>query len=211
MSGFHLGRRNLLALIAGLTATPVAGAFAQDTSAVTAPIQQFYGTLLTIMREGRTTPFTQRFDTLAPSLDQALNVPFLLQLAIGLAWTAVPASQQSVLLGAFRQYTVATWVSNFDSYSGQKLVVLPTLRTVGTSRVVHTEIVKADGSSSVIDYVMRPAGTVWKATDVLLDGSISQVAVLRSDFSTLLMSGPNALAENLRRKTTDLMDSTAPM
>jgi phospholipid transport system substrate-binding protein len=211
MSAYHLGRRRLLALAAALTTSQAGGASAQNANAVIAPIQQFYSVLLTIMRAGRTTPFIQRFNTLAPALEQTLNLPVILQTAVGFAWSALPAAQQSQLLAVFRQYTVASWVSNFDSYSGQKLEVLPTLRSVGQSQVVHTEIVKPTGGSSVIDYVMRPAGSAWKATDVLLDGTISQVAVLRSDFTSLLLRGPNALVESLRQKTTDIMSSTSTM
>jgi phospholipid transport system substrate-binding protein len=211
MSGLHLGRRRLFALTAAATVAWRGEAPAQNVNAIIAPIQQFYRVLLAIMKDGRTTPFVDRFNMLTPALDQALNVPVILQLAIGLGWSALPASQQSELLGAFRQYTVATWVSNFDTYSGQKLEVFPTLRAVGQSQVVHTAIVKPDGSSNAIDYVMRPAGSGWKATDVLLNGSISQVAVLRSDFGSLLSRGANALAQNLQRKTTDIMDSTAPL
>jgi phospholipid transport system substrate-binding protein len=211
MSTYHLGRRSLLALAAALATWQAGGASAQNANAVIQPIQRFYSALLAIMKAGRTTPFTQRFDTLTPALEQALNVPVILQTAVGFAWSALPAAQQSQLLTVFRQYTVATWVSNFDSYTGQKLEVLPTLRSVGQSQVVHTEIVKPTGGSSVIDYVMRPAGGAWKATDVLLDGTISQVAVLRSDFTALLLRGPNALVESLRQKTTDIMSSTSPM
>jgi phospholipid transport system substrate-binding protein len=83
-------------------------------------------------------------------------------------------------------------------------------RAVG-AQVVHTEIVKQSGSPSVIDYVMRPADAGWKATDVLLDGSISQVAVLRSDFRSLLVSGPVALVAHLEQKSTELTGGTSPM
>jgi phospholipid transport system substrate-binding protein len=106
---------------------------------------------------------------------------------------------------------VATWVSNFDSYSGQRLQVFPNTRSVGPSQIVHTEIVKASGGSNVIDFVMRPVGSTWKAWDVLLDGTISQVATLRSDFASLVARGPRVLADNLERKATDLMGGTAPM
>jgi phospholipid transport system substrate-binding protein len=211
MSASHLQRRTLLALTAALATSQPGGSLAQNSGAVIAPIQRFYGTLLTIMRAGRTTPFTQRYETLAPALEQALNVPFILQTAVGFAWPTFPASAQSSLLTAFRHYTVATWVSNFDSYSGQRLEVLPQLRSVGQSQVVYTRIIKSDGSSSVINFVMRPAGGTWKATDVLLDGTISQVAVLRSDFLGLVVRGPSALAENLEQKATDLMGGTSPM
>ncbi len=40
--------------------------------------------------------------------------------------------------------------------------------------------------------------------DVLLDGSISRVAVQRSDFRSLLEGGPSALVDSLRRKVADL-------
>ena len=169
MSGFDLERRGLLRL-AALAILPPVAASAQHANAVTAPIQQFYNALLAIMKAGRTTPFTRRYDMLAPSLEQALNVPQILRTAVGFAWAASPPSQQSDLLTAFRHYTVATWVSNFDSYSGQRLQVSPSTRSVGLSQIVHTEIVKASGGSNVIDFVMRPVGSTWKAWDVLLDG-----------------------------------------
>jgi len=210
-SAYHLQRRSLLALVATLATSQAGRAFGQDANAVIAPIQRFYGALLAIMKAGRATAFTQRYNTLAPALEQALNVPVILQTAVGFAWPTFPASAQSALLTAFRHYTVATWVSNFDSYSGQRLEVLPQLRSVGQSQVVYTEIMKSDGSSSVINFVMRPAGGGWKATDVLLDGTISQVAVLRSDFLGLVVRGPSALAENLEQKATDLMGGTSPM
>jgi phospholipid transport system substrate-binding protein len=48
-----------------------------------------------------------------------------------------------------------------------------------------------------------PAG--WKVVDVLAAGSISRVAVQRSDFRHLLSNGGgNALLASLQRKTSDL-------
>src|SRR6516225_8620711 len=128
MLGPHLKRRGLLRL-AALAILPPISASAQSANAVIAPIQQFYNTLLAIMKAGRTTPFTRRYDMLAPSLEQKLNVPQILRTAVGFAWAALPPSQQSEVLTAFRHYTVATWVSNFDSYSGQKLQVFPNTRS----------------------------------------------------------------------------------
>lgn len=185
-------------------------AMAQNPADVTAPIRKFYAGLLAIMQAGRSTPFTQRFDTLTPALEQALNLPAILQGAIGLGWAALQPSQQAELEATFRRYTIASWVSNFDSYSGQQLKV-GGLRSLGAAQVVHTEIVKPGGAPNMIDYVMRQAGSAWKASDVLLDGSISQVAVLRSDFRAMLARGPMALAANLEQKATELMGGTSPM
>jgi len=62
----------------------------------------------------------------------------------------------------------------------------------------------ASGETHEIDYVMRQSGT-WRAVDVLADGSISRVAVQRSDFRRLVMQGgAQALIESLNQKTSDL-------
>ena len=52
---------------------------------------------------------------------------------------------------------------------------------------------------------MRRQGSAWKAVDVLADGSISRVAVQRSDFRRLVSrGGAQALIESLNQKTNDL-------
>jgi phospholipid transport system substrate-binding protein len=72
---------------------------------------------------------------------------------------------------------------------------------------VRTEIVSANGDRVRLDYVMRQDGGTWRAVDVLLDGSISRVAVQRSDFRKILSGGdPDALISSLRRKIADLSD-----
>jgi phospholipid transport system substrate-binding protein len=58
---------------------------------------------------------------------------------------------------------------------------------------------------------MRSTDAGWKAIDVLLDGSISRVAVQRSDFRSLLAGGdPGRLIASLRAKTASLQASEQP-
>lgn len=83
----------------------------------------------------------------------------------------------------FRHYTVPSCVSNFDSYNGQRFEVLPTVRRVGNGEViVQTQLTRSDDSPVKLDYIMRLGPAGWQVVDVLTDGSISRVAVQRSDF-----------------------------
>ena len=83
--------------------------------------------------------------------------------------------------------------------------IAPTLRTIGAERVVATTLVPQSGDKVSIDYVMRQEGDSWKVTDVLLDGTISRVAVQRSDFRSLLaQGGAAALIVSLQAKVIDL-------
>ncbi len=171
----------------------------------TAPIAALNRGLLAGMRAGKAVPFTQRFATLAPLVEGAFDIPGILQASVGPRWAALPPAQQSQLLDVFRRFTVASYVANFDSYGGEKLELLPESRNVGADQVVASQIVPANGTPTRIDYVMRRTSAGWRAVDVLLNGSISRVAVQRSDFRSLLGSGDaTPLIQSLQRKIADL-------
>lgn len=199
-------RRTLLAAAAlAPLATP---ARAADPEAV-APIQALNTALLNAMRAGKSQPFPTRFATLAPVVERAFDIPATLQSAVGPRWSSIPAPQQAQLLDVFRKFTVARYVDNFDEFNGEKLEVLGDSRSVGTDQVVATRIVPSNGEPVRIDYVMRRSASGWRAVDVLLNASISQVAVQRSDFRALIASGDaSALIQNLQRKVAELSGGT---
>jgi phospholipid transport system substrate-binding protein len=149
--------------------------------------------------------FKSRYDALAPVIDQAFDLPQILKTIVGLRWADIPADQQQTLLGVFRAFTICNYVANFNSDSGDGFRILPETRSVGADKVVETEIVPKSGDPIRIDYVMRQGPAGWKATDVLEQGTISQAAVQRSDFRSLLSSGKaDALIESLRKKVDTL-------
>ena len=154
-------------------------------------------------------PYAQRYAAMAPIVDRAFDLPAILKTIVGLRWGGIPAAQQQKLLGVFRAFTICTYVSNFDSDSGDVFRLLPETRSVGTGSVVETEIVPKSGDPIRMDYVMHPATAaglaVWQASDVLETGTISQAAVQRSDFRALLKSDDaSALIDSLTKKVATL-------
>jgi phospholipid transport system substrate-binding protein len=198
-------RRQLLALSLPLVLfarSKVADAAADPA---TLPITQFYGVLLQAMKAGRGTPFPQRYQLLAPAVDAAFDLKGVLRISVGAFWSTLPPAQQQALFQVFRTYTVANYVANFHSYKSRVIVVQPTTRAVGQQSVVTTTITKPGGDPLRIDYVMRDETAGWKAVDVLLDGTISRVAVQRSDFASLVSSGDaSRLISSLKSKVSTL-------
>ncbi|MDE2006671.1 MAG: ABC transporter substrate-binding protein [Rhodospirillales bacterium] len=194
----------LLSGAAARAAAPAAAPAAPsgaDQDAI-APIRALNAGLIRIMRAGKATPFDRRFDMLAPEIDRAFDLPRILAVSVGEGWARLAAAEQTALLAAFRRYTVASYVENFDSFDGQRIDLAPATRPVpGGAQVVLTTIVAPSGERHQIDYVMRKTDSGWKAVDVLADGSISRVAVQRSDFRQLLdHGGAPALVGSLTRK-----------
>ncbi|MBS0560245.1 MAG: ABC transporter substrate-binding protein [Proteobacteria bacterium] len=205
-------RRRLLFLGLGAVALlGSGGARAEADPAIVGPIKGLYDSLITVMKAGDKTPFAQRYDTLAPAIDRALDLPAILQVSVGpAAWNTLPPDQQAALLDAFRRYTISLYVSSFNNFNGQKFTIEPDLRTVGNDQIVQTKIVPASGDSHELDYVMRQVGGDWKAVDVLSEGAISRVATQRSDFRALLARGGGpALLASLQQKTNDLSGGRA--
>ena len=194
--------------LAGLVVAPRAG-WALNPADVVAPIQALNAGLVGVLQAGQRTPFRDRFHFLAPTIDRVFDLDGILRISIGPRWNDIDAAQQAILLKVFRRFTIATYVANFDSGPEQRFDVAPKLRAIGTDQVVSTTLIPPEGDKVRIDYVMRQAGAAWKVVDVLLDGTISRVAVQRSDFRALLASGdPAPLINSLKRKVVDLSGGT---
>jgi phospholipid transport system substrate-binding protein len=206
-----IARRGLLGAAVLAAVLPVAAlpASAQIDASPAAPIQRLNNALLLAMKAGSRTPFDQRYQALAPVIDQVFNLDAVLAASVGLSWATMTTQQKGLLEAAFRRYTVTSYVSNFDSYDGQKFEMLAATRTLANGdTVVPTQLVRPGKSPLRLDYVMRRVPAGWQAVDVLTDGAISRVAVQRSDFRSLLAAGGvPALAAGLERKTANVSGS----
>ena len=200
----HNTSRRAMLCVAAAVATASRAASAQSDAPAT-PIQMLNDALLKIMHAGAGTAFGERAKLLAPAIQAAFDLPQILKTSVGPRWAVFPTPQQTELMDVFRRYTVASYVANFDGYSGEKFEILPQTRAVGADQVVMTRIVPVKDDPTRIDYVMRRGPEGWKAVDVLLDGSISRVAVQRSDFRALVRGGDAAaLIASLKAKTAAL-------
>ncbi len=200
-------RRALLALLPALAAAP--SAWAQDAGPA-APIARLDDALLRIMRLGTAHPFAERAGVIGPVVQAVYDLPQILQVSVGPRWGSIPPDQQAKLLEVFTRYTIASYVANFDGFDGQRFEIEPHPRAVGADQVVATRLLARDGDATRIDYQMRRTAAGWQVVDVLLDGSISRVAVQRSDFRSLLAGGgPERLIATLERKVTTLQSGNS--
>lgn len=189
-----LHRRNLLGLALGalIAAVPWRPGMADTTANATpqAPVARLDNALLAAMKAGSSVSFQQRYRMLEPVIEQTFNLRTILAESVGLAWATMPAAQKATLAAAFRRYTVSSYVSNFDSYNGQSFRILPIVRQISSGEgIVATLLLRQNKSPVKLNYVVRQGPAGWQVVDVLTDGSISRVAVQRSDFEQLLLSG----------------------
>ncbi len=198
----HSTRRLFLQVAAALAVGPFAvPSFAADDPAV-APVKVYCDALLAEMKTAKATPVRKRYEQLEPAIRAMFDLPEMTKTAVGRDWAAMDAADQQAIVTAFSKFTIATYANRFDGYSGEHFEVDPKPDERGEQRMVHTAIVKADGSKVALNYLMHQTASGWKATDVYLSGTISELATRRSEFSALLKKGgPTELVERLKQQT----------
>jgi phospholipid transport system substrate-binding protein len=178
-------------------------------SDATEPVQGFYDTLLSTMRSAQSLGPGGRYAKLEPVVLGTFDIPYMTRVAVGPSWAALPAAKQQELIQSFGRYITATWADRFDGYSGEKLEVTGE-RPYSAAVLVDTRIVKSDGEPVSMNYLMRRDGGAWRIADIYLTGTISELAMRRSEFSAVLRSeGVDGLIALLNRKAGTL-GSVAP-
>jgi len=182
-----VSRRLLLFALAAAGGLGHLGRASAEDNAAAGVIQRLYAALLAVMKSGRQLAFAQRYDRLAPTIRTTFDLPLMSRLAVGPGWAKLSADQQQRISDAFARYTIATYANRFDDFGGERFEVNPTPTPNPNGAIVQSDIVKSTGEKVAINYLMHkaPDGT-WKAMDVYLSGSISELASRRSEFAAVL-------------------------
>ncbi|HZT87859.1 MAG TPA: ABC transporter substrate-binding protein [Stellaceae bacterium] len=166
-------------------------------------VRSFYGVLMNVMRNGPQLGQQGRYAQIAPAVQQDFDVPFMTRLAVGPDWNTLTPDQQQQVVSAFTRYIAAVYAERFDSYAGEQLQVVG--EWAGPAGpVVQTRIVKSTGEPVSISYLIVNN----RVGDVYLNGTISELATRRSEFSSILRSqGVAGLIQALNNKAYTLVPS----
>ncbi|MBC7951214.1 MAG: ABC transporter substrate-binding protein [Rhodospirillaceae bacterium] len=179
-----------------LWASPV---WAEDPAQI---IEHFYARLLEAMKSGM--DFQGRFDALAPVVDQTFDLAGMTRLAVG---PRLPPEDFDHVVAAFRRYTITNYARQFGSWEGERFETGTPAPAHGGGQLVPSRIIPATGESARLTYLMKQQDGGWRVADVLLDGTISQLAVRRSEFQSVLkQSGAEGLVQVLDQRSTTMAE-----
>jgi phospholipid transport system substrate-binding protein len=186
-------------------AVAVATVAAAAERAATATISRLNAALLETLQQAETLGFTGRVDKLSPEVASAFDLPFMAEKSIGKHWKTLSDADKARWLALFREYTIATYAGNFDHFSGQRFEISGEEPNQNDTTVVHTTLVDPGGEDTELDYRLHDTAAGPKVIDIYLKGTVSQLALQRSDFTSVLeRGGLDALVTTIRGKIDDL-------
>ncbi len=181
---------------------------AEATSTVDPPkdvVNELHAGLLTTMQESSTLGFQQRFDQLKPVVSDTFDVTFMGSKSVGRHWNKLSAEEQQVWLDKFVSYVTANYVGNFDQYDGESFEVLGEEEAQRDTRIVLTRLNVPGGEDVIFNYRLRMTPQGWRIIDIYLKGTVSELALRRSDFTTTLKNkGFPVLASTVDQKIANL-------
>ena len=148
-------------------------------------IERFHETLIGVMKKAETLGFEGRYEKLAPAVKETFNLAFMARFAAGSHWKRLSADQRGKLIEAFSALTIATYAERFDGYSGERFDTLNETQFRRRTRLVKTGLVKSDGETIILNYLVGQRGGKWGVIDVPFQG-VRELAVSRPEYTSVL-------------------------
>jgi phospholipid transport system substrate-binding protein len=174
-----------------------------------AVVETLHVALLGVMKNAEILGYSGRCQRLSPVLQELYDIPFMAQKSVGRHWKTTSEGERQHLLETFSEFMIANYAGNFDGYSGQSFETLGEEQSTHGTMLVRTRLVEPDGEATQLNYRLRPVDGEWKIIDVYLNGTVSELALRRSEYSSLIQrEGFDSLLVALNQKITTLSEST---
>jgi phospholipid transport system substrate-binding protein len=190
-----------LAFCALLAAMSAARAEAPDDAAVRAPVEHLYAGLGDVMKRSGSLDFAGRYTALEPVVGESFDLAFMAELILGRPFKELTPDQQKTWLETFARLTTSTYADRFDSDSGVRFEIDRVEPAAQGTALVRTRLLRTDGEPVKLDYRMRKTGAGWRISDVFLSGTVSELALRRSEYGALMRrDGFDALLAAVQKK-----------
>jgi phospholipid transport system substrate-binding protein len=189
-----------VACVAAAAATPTVA----DERPATQTVVRLNATLLDVLQHAEALGYQGRVERLTPVMGETFDLDFMAEKSLGLHWNTLSDTERRTWLELFRDFIIANYAGNFDHWAGQRFDVLGEEPSTNGTVLVRTRVIDPRGEDVDLSYRLHDAGG-WKIADVYLKGMVSELAMRRSDYTSVIeRSGFPVLVDMMRGKIADL-------
>ena len=168
-------------------------------------VEKLHEALLGVMKEAKALGYDGRYERLSPVIHENFDLPFMAEKSVGRHWKSAGEANQRALVATFSRFTVANFAGRFDGFSGQAFRTLGVEPATYGTVLVRTRLDEPGDEGVALDYRLRSVDGSWRIVDIYLNGTVSELALRRSEYSALIQrEGFPALLEKLDERINDL-------
>jgi phospholipid transport system substrate-binding protein len=178
--------QQLVVALALLCSAGTASAEAPADKGPIPAIDALHATLFEVMKNAAALGYEGRAAKLAPVIPRYFDVAFMAEKSVGPYWKRATEADRQRYLDAFLRFMVANYAGQFDKWDGQTFETLGEEPARMDTRIVRTKLIDPTDENVELNYRMHQTPEGWKIIDVYLDGTVSELALRRSEFSGIV-------------------------
>ena len=194
-------RRIVTALLLGLL---VGGPAWAAGDGATAAIDDLHATFLRVMKDAKTLGYQGRYDMLKPAVETHFDLDFMARFVLGPEAKDLSPADQARWREAFARITIATYAGRFTGWGGEEFRTLGEEPAAQDTVFVKSVIDRPDAEDVQLTYRLRTSDGGWRIVDIYNKGTVSELALRRSDYSSVLKrDGFDTLLRTVDAKVAD--------
>jgi phospholipid transport system substrate-binding protein len=178
--------RGATALVLGLLLC--GAALAADDEAVAA-VEDLHAILLGAMKDAKTLGYEGRYARIAPAVERYFDLDFMARFVLGPEGKDLSPADQARWRDAFERITVATYAGRFTGWGGEQFETLGEETAAQDTVFVKTRLDRPDAEDVQLTYRLRRTDGGWKIVDIYNKGTVSELALRRSEYSSVFKRG----------------------
>jgi phospholipid transport system substrate-binding protein len=152
-----------------------------------AAIDALHASLLDVMKNAEALGYAGREQKLRTVIPKYFDVDEMARQSLGgQQWKAASDDAKRRYLDTFERFMVANYAGRFDGFSGQSFETLGEVPGPRDTVIVKSRLLDPTDKNIALNYRMHQVGGDWKVIDVYLDGSVSELALRRSEFVSIV-------------------------
>lgn len=179
-----------------------ASADAQELAAVTQPseapidgsgqmspipvVETLHSSLLNLMKNAEELGYQGRFELIVPVIERTFDLDFMSAKCVGRHWKKLSPEEQKVWRSKFSRLVASNYAGNFDRYEGEMFETLGEEPGQRETQMVLTKLRVPKDDDVIFNYRLRETNAGWRIIDIYLKGTVSELALRRSDFASML-------------------------
>ena len=171
-----------------------------------AATELFNAELIELLRVSDALDHAGRVEQLSPALAEHFDIDFMAAKVLGRRWKKLSPEEQARWRQGFSELMTANYAGRFVGWADQSFTTVGAEEAGHGTILVRTRLhVPGEEEDVSLDYRLREVDGSWRIIDVFLNGTVSELALRRSEYSSVLKrDGFEALITSVQRKRDEL-------
>ena len=145
------------------------------------------------------------YNTTKKLITETYDTEKMLKMIIGDSWKNLNNEVKKEIINVFEEYIAKNYIKRFSKIKNLQFSGLEE-KKIGTYKIVKSNLILGNDEKVSISYLLSLKRQEWKIFDVLLAGSVSEVATKKSEFGSFIKKNNiNLLIDALKKKNKELL------